>query len=55
MIVDFIYERSRCTIGKRKDGHSSSQTMASSSSFAALAKTKAALSLLGKRNVKIKN
>ena len=34
--------KSRYTMGKRKEGHSSNQTMASSSSFAVLAKAKAA-------------
>ena len=40
MIVDFIDIESLCTMGKRKEEHSSNQTMTFSFSFAALAKAR---------------
>lgn len=42
MIIDLIQLISRCTMEKKKEGHSFNQTIASSFFFAALAKTKAA-------------
>ena len=41
-IVYFILENLCCIMGKRKDGYSSNQTIASSFSFEALDKAKAA-------------